>query len=263
MRDQLVAELREGAPDEQKVKQLETRFTALNRMICGEQYAEARTDLLEVQVAWEKVKHEINTALSAETLEERRAKLVGLPARREALSKSAKDLRVRIGDPLISVEAPADAEQVIGLLPSGEVKRLAFNADNKRWEARFDIPGYAVDGEYVITVIIVFRDGTRIVLTMRYHVDLTPPTGVGQAWVVTVPERKLRLEVDASEDTARVAALLPWDERIELTPSTQPYRHFGLVRIPPAYQAGPFAVTFVLTDKAHNRTVLTVDGMAN
>jgi hypothetical protein len=187
--------------------------------------------------------------------------LAALEKRRsELLNSISHELwRARMGDPLISVEAPADAEQVVALLPPGEVKPLTFNLDKQRWEARFDIPAYAAEGEYVITVIIVLQDGTRKVLTLRYRVDLTPPTGAGQAQVVTAAEPTLRLEVDASEDTARVAALLPWGERVELKPSTQPHRFFTLVPVPPAQPGTAFAVTFMLTDQAHNRTTVQVE----
>jgi len=85
---------------------------------------------------------------------------------------------------LISVAAPADAQQVIAILPGGEIKRLAWNAITQRWEARFDIPTYATEGAYVITIIVVRKEGTRQMLTMRYHVDLTPPRGAGRVQVV-------------------------------------------------------------------------------
>ncbi|HVF85218.1 MAG TPA: VIT domain-containing protein, partial [Abditibacteriaceae bacterium] len=49
----------------------------------------------------------------------------------------------RSGDPLISVEAPDDTDQVTALLPGGVIKRLLFNAQSRKWEARFDIPTYA------------------------------------------------------------------------------------------------------------------------
>ena len=170
---------------------------------------------------------------------------------------------MRIGDPLVSVEAPADAQQVIALLPTGEIKRLTFNENTRRWEARFDIPAYTNEGEYVVTVIIVLKDGTRQVVKVHYQVDLTPPTGVGQARMVGTPGTMLRLDVESSEDTARVAALLPWGERIELPPSTQPHRFFQLITVPSEYSGTEFTVTLVLTDKAHNQTVLTIEASGN
>jgi hypothetical protein len=166
---------------------------------------------------------------------------------------------VRTGDPLLSIEAPADAQQVVALLPGGEVKRLAYDAHSGRWEARFDIPTYAAEGDFAITVIIVRKDGTRQTLVVHYHVDLTPPTGAGRARIAAGSEPTLRLELNAGADIARVKALLPWGAECSLRPSAQPHSFFGLVPIPSAWRSAPAIVTFVLTDKAHNRTVLHVD----
>jgi hypothetical protein len=253
LRDQLLSERRKEKPDAQKIKRWEERFMALYRKIGSEAYGKARTERLAVRTDLEKVDQAIETAPADST------QLAELEKRRAELLKREEELRARMGDPLISVEAPADAEQVVALLPHGEVKPLTFNPDKHRWEARFDIPAYAAEGEYVITVIIVLKDGTRKVLTLRYRVDLTPPTGAGQAQVVAAAEPTLRLEVDSSEDTARAAALLPWGERVELKPSTQPHRFFTLVPVPPAQSGATFAVTFVLTDQAHNRTTVQVE----
>src|SRR5205823_5242457 len=74
--------------------------------------------------------------------------------------RASSSLYARAGDPLINVTAPADAAQVIAILPGGEVKRLRFIERENRWQARFDIPTYAAEGDYAIQVIIVKRDGT-------------------------------------------------------------------------------------------------------
>jgi len=110
------------------------------------------------------------------------------------------------------------------------------------------------------TVVIVGKDGTRRTLTLRYHVDVTPPTGRGSVQATAGDTSSLRLELDASEDTARVSALLPWGEQVALRPSPgQPNRFFARVTVPPNRAGQAHAVTFVLTDKAHNRTMVTVD----
>ena len=146
--------------------------------------------------------------------------------------------QARAGDPLIRVVAPDDAEQVIALLPGGEIKRLLFDKDKGAWLARFDIPTYTPEGDYFVRVVMVLKDGMRKTLLLRYKVDTTPPTGSARSHVETAFARNIHLELDASEDTARIAALLPWGERIELTPSTTEANHFSAdVALSPLFSA--------------------------
>jgi hypothetical protein len=187
------------------------------------------------------------------------AAVQALRARREELARREAELRARMGDPLIQVERRG---RRAGHRPSARRRNQAplWNVDAKRWEARFDIPTYASEGTYHITVVIVGKDGTRRTLTLRYHVDVTPPTGRGSVQATAGDTSSLRLELDASEDTARVSALLPWGEQVALRPSPgQPNRFFARVTVPPNRAGQAHAVTFVLTDKAHNRTMVTVD----
>lgn len=170
----------------------------------------------------------------------------------------------RSGDPLIRVQAPADATQVIAILPGGALKRLLFDAPSGTWQARFDIPTYASEGEYAISVILVMKDGERRQLTLRYRVDMSAPQGRGEA-KLTGNADILRLELEASSDTTRVSALLPWGEQMELKPSTlHARRFFALAPIPRhmsthAADAKAWSVTYILTDGAHNRTTIIVD----
>jgi len=253
VRTQLLAEYRREKPDRLKVRRLEAQFTALNRQVYSADYARARTERLAVKVDLEKLDQALQVALPGST---ERAEL---EKKQVALQKREEELRARMGDPLLEVEAPAEAQRVVALLPTGEVKPLAFNPVRQRWEARFDIPVDAPEGAYLVTVIIVLQDGSRKVLTLRYHVDLTPPNGAGKAQRVTAAEPTLRLEMEADADTARVAALLPWGERADLKPSTRPNGFWALVPVPPAYQGRALGVTFVLTDRAHNRTKVRVE----
>ncbi len=164
----------------------------------------------------------------------------------------------RAGDPLLTVEAPADALQVIALMPGGDIKKLVYNPTSKAWEARFDIPTYTAEGDYAVTVIVVHKDATRSRLTLHYQVDLTAPTGHGQAR--TVGGQTLRLTLTTGDSTSRVTALLPWGTKTDLSRSdTSPDQFGAVVPLPPGYANAKTAVTYVLTDKAHNRTTITVD----
>ena len=167
----------------------------------------------------------------------------------------------RTGDPLIAVDAPFDATAVSALLPDGTVKKLLWNATNRKWEARFDIPTYFVAREYSITVIVVLKSGARTQWTLKYAVDMTAPQGRGTTQIVGGDARTLRLEMQTGSDTIRVAALLPWGEKIDLTRSTRhAHRFFALATWPQNTSAKAAAkVTYILTDRAHNRTEITVD----
>ena len=160
------------------------------------------------------------------------------------------------GDPLISVGAPADALQVVAIMPDGEVKTLIYNADSARWEARFDTPIYAPEGDYVITIIVVLKDGTRKQLSLHYRIDSTPPNGTGTGAIV---DNSLFLELDADPDTARVAALLPWGNLVRMRKTADVGRFSAIVPVPAEFAAETLAVTFILTDSAHNRTAITLD----
>ncbi|MCE5197990.1 MAG: VIT domain-containing protein [Armatimonadota bacterium] len=164
------------------------------------------------------------------------------------------EMYARWGDPLISVDAPANALRVIAIMPDGEIKTLERNADTRKWEARFDIPSYAAEGQYSITVIVVLNNGTRKEMRLSYNVDVTPPTGIATAIVTD----KIRLEI-AGSDTARATALLPWGERVEMRSSIKPGKFYAVATIPNDYRGAAFAVSYVLTDSAHNRTTITVE----
>ncbi|HVF10958.1 MAG TPA: VIT domain-containing protein [Abditibacteriaceae bacterium] len=271
VRRQLLDEARKHKPDAAKISRLKARVVELQRRHPYLFRADVRPDMIEdtalargerliVRAELDKAERE----LLIERAQTAPARLAQLEAQHARLVQKQDELRARMGDPLISIEAPADAAQVIALLPSGEIKRLILNTDSKKWEARFDIPTYAREGQYSITVVIVLQDGMRQTLTIRYHVDVTPPHGNGQAEIVVGNGMEstpvLRLELDASDDTTRVFALLPWQEKVELKPSTvHAHRFFALTLVPPSHQGKAAVVTFLLTDKAHNRTSVTVD----
>ncbi len=167
-------------------------------------------------------------------------------------------LASRAGDPLITIDAPADARRVVALMPGGEIKPLVFNPSTGRWEVRFDIPGYAAQGDYAITALFVLADGTRHSLTLHYKVDTTAPHVLGRT--AQSDRSQVHLTLEADPDTARVSALLPWGERVEMAPSAENPRLFaGHAALPAAFAHCDAPVTYVVTDRAHNRTQITVD----
>ena len=162
---------------------------------------------------------------------------------------------LRPGDPLISVSAPADCQKVVAILPSGELLPLVYDPLKKAWEARFDVPTYAQEGDYKVKIIIVAADGTRHLLTMTFHVDVTAPDGKGG---VHFGADTVKLSLQTDEQTDRVSAFVPWGARVELRRDSEGV--FGATAPVPAEWRGQAAVVrFVLTDKAHNRTEIAVD----
>lgn len=251
VRADLLRERAKKNPGQARISALDKEFIAINTRLKNRSYALARSERLRLNGDLDKIDGQTIAANRAGDA----ARQAELEKQQTKLADRIEELRVRMGDPLIAVEAPADARQVVAVMPDGTVMPLKYDAKRGRWEARFNVPAYAREGDYVITVIVTLKDGTQEVLKMRYTVDLTPPAGTAQARMVS-DQRKLRLEVDADADTARVVALTPWGGRIEVQPSSAPHRFFALVPVPEG-SAGAGSVTFILTDGAHNRTVIT------
>jgi len=191
--------------------------------------------------------------------------IVGYPSTRSAAAPTTR-YRVatggtfsgRAGDPLITIDAPADARGVVALLPGGEIKTLRFNRENRKWEARFDIPTYASEGDYVVSVIVALKNGARRIVKLSYRVDLTSPKGSGTVQLADGKSATVELRIEGDDDTARVTALLPWGERIIMN-SAGGTRFAARAGVPAAWQGKAFAATFVLTDRAHNLTRVTLD----
>ena len=264
-RDRLDSEIEREKPNEPRLKRLREDHGRLVReaKAGGDEDKEAVTydegidEVIDLRLQSSKLASEIAAAKTSGEA----AKAGDLEKRKEQIdadfNKRWHKLNTRWGgDPLISVEAPADALQVVALMPDGEVKTLVYNAESARWEARFDTPIYAPEGDYVITIIVVLKDGTRKQLTLRYRIDTTPPKGAGTSVML---DNKLRLEIDADEDTARVAALLPWGELVRMRKSAEPGRFSVTVPVPDEFAGKSVAVTFILTDSAHNRTAIALD----
>ncbi len=252
IRQRLIEEFDHDQRDEAAIARLKAEWLAVwpSDGEWRQQYVRDRFERLEARGDMARLQRAIDAAEPGQA--------EALKRRYEAAEKREAELRARVGDPLLKVEAPADALSVTALMPDGTVRPLLYDAAFGRWLARFDIPTYAREGAYVVTVIVVLKDGTRSVVKITYHVDVTPPRGSGSVSLATEPGPVLRLEVEADADTARVEAVLPWGEVVALR-SSQPGRFFALAPVPDAQRGGGGPVTYVLTDRAHNRTTFSVD----
>lgn len=169
--------------------------------------------------------------------------------------QSKPENRYRPGDPLVSVAAPPNCQRVVAILPSGELLPLVYDAAKKAWQARFDVPTYAMEGAYKVQIIIVSADGARRQMTMTFHVDVTAPDGKGGA---IFGANGLDLQLQTDEHTDRVSAFTPWGERVELRRNVDGI-FVAHADVPQDWRAKAAIVRFVLTDKAHNRTEIEVD----
>jgi len=168
---------------------------------------------------------------------------------------TANDYRLRPGDPLIAVKAPANCRRVVALMPDGTLLPLEWNARTSSFEARFDVPAFAPEGDYAVKIILIGEDGTRRILTMRFAVDLKSPHGEG---VVACNGKTWHLALRADALTDRVSAFTPWNARVELKRGEGDLFCADTLA-PDEWQNKQGATRFVVTDGAHNRTEVVVD----
>jgi len=253
--------IRNSMGDHKRIDQLRAKMRDLNSHYQGPEYAQEYDEYFEWTLEYDVIVRKYQNAYNSNSIDTNELRKQ-LEKHNKSRKPSWEKFRYRGGDPLISIEAPVDAQQVIALMPDGEVKPLLYNTSSGKWEAQFDIPAYAKESTYTVQVIIVLKDGTRKVVKITYSVDITPPNGIASAKMVNTDGSILRLELEADPDTARVAVILPWQKRVEMKPSDTPNKFFTTVPVPKDYADNSFAVTFILTDNAHNRTSVTVDTSA-
>ena len=189
-------------------------------------------------------------------------KATGLPATpatpslRYGLSSNGARFAARPGDPLIRIFAPQNARRVLAILPDGQILPLSWNIQTKAWEARFDVPGYVADGAYRVAILIENSDNKRSRFELVYQVDTQSPSG--EAGIRKVGGRA-QLQLAAGADVSRVTAILPWNQRVELQRGNLASAWAGAVAVPADWRNRAAQVRFVLTDAAHNRTIIEVD----
>src|SRR5262249_54778785 len=135
--EQLVQAILNGRAHNRQARQLRSRFNALCRRN-GEEPSEILQGYLSGKLA------DLGDTLSRMTEQHQEKSREGrrLHTQTMRLARALKintdelntyiahfqSTNVRVGDPLLSIEAPADAQQVVALLPGGEIKRLAYDA---------------------------------------------------------------------------------------------------------------------------------------
>lgn len=160
------------------------------------------------------------TASTAQAMKDMRARKKAIMAQRSdavALSRS----EMPPGDPVLTVDAPADAIRVTAFFPFGLEKDLAYDPEVKRWRVRFLVPNEVADGKYIVPVMVITRDGQVQFLNGSYIIDSSEPefepevhchAGVMELLVVTQqpmrevwaalvnePSRRIRLQLEPND----------------------------------------------------------------
>lgn len=164
--------------------------------------------------------------------------------------------RVQGGDPYIDVNAPEDTVRVVALFPDGRIMNLERDPKTDHFRGQFDIPCLTPEGDYVVTLIIVSEDGRRRHVRLVYHVDRSAPDGQADKLSVS-PGSPVTVALQTEPDVARVEVLTPWNQRKSLTLRGDSWS--GAIEIPDDAIPGSYLVRFVITDGAHNQTIVTTD----
>lgn len=218
-----------GTPSE--ISAARERFRQATHRTNMKTYADDRVERIEVEVQLERLSQRQPTA-------EEKALIAQLEKRRD-------ELRARMGDPMIRVQAPPDA-RVIAKFPDGSTKALRWNDAKQIWEANFDIPPNAPEGVYRVLVTILNPLGIARFETFEYAVDLTAPRVHAFAYF---RNGRLQIEIESDEDAARAEVFVTDVDRHTLTP-------LGHGRFATTITAAdvPDKVAVVVFDKAHNRS---------
>jgi Ca-activated chloride channel family protein len=157
---------------------------------------------------------------TAQAMNDMRARKQAIMAKRsDAVVLSRSEMPP--GDPVLTVDAPADALRVTAFFPFGLEKELAYHPETKRWRVRFLVPKEVADGQYTVPIMVITRDGQLQFLTGSYTIDSSEPefepevhcsTGMMQisvmtqqpmreVWVALVddPSRRVRFNLAAND----------------------------------------------------------------
>jgi Ca-activated chloride channel family protein len=159
------------------------------------------------------------------------------------------------GDPVLTVDAPADAFRVTAYFPFGLTKRLAYDPIRRHWSARFLVPRDVADGLYEVRVHILYPSGLSEWRTVEYFIDSAAPEFEAEIPAMARPGALLPIEVDPFEAVAEVQAYVLGVKgtrtQLRLDPETGAY--VGALSLPDRFPEGPLTVRVVVRDLARNR----------
>lgn len=169
-------------------------------------------------------------------------------AQMKELESQVKDLRARMGDPLLVVVAPRTAS-VAALLPDGRLVKLTWNDQSQRWEYRFDLPPGTKEGKIRIPVWVTHVEGGQELRDVVIHVDQTAPE-LTVSWTKTATGWDLSVITDIG--VARVNLALSDGRRLVLERGASDGKQVEWSISISGEVVGEAVV--IATDGAHNRT---------
>jgi Ca-activated chloride channel family protein len=187
------------------------------------------------------------TDTTSEMMRDLRAKKQAIIAKRaDAVALSRSDMPP--GDPVLTVDAPADALRVTAYFPFGE-RELTYDPETRRWRVRFLVPVETHDGAYEIPVLVIHRDGHVEFLTGKYTIDSREPEFEP---MIQCRKGVMEIVVATHEPLREVRAALVMDpsQRVQLHLEGQDpslTRYVGKLKVPAGAR-----VRIVVADRARN-----------
>jgi len=208
-------------------------------------------------------------------------KYTSLVAHADPRVASLSPARIKPGDPVLKIPAPASAIAVTAMLPFGEVKDLVWDAQETVWTTRFLVPRTVQDGVYWIHILVTEQDGDTDWYRISYTVDTKAPVlrvelptrqlSIGQALVMRArpivgflemgSEMIAALGRDAAQrakafvDIKSVVARIP-DSGSETTLTSDPDAEsgwHGSIVLPDGLEPGSHRLEITATDVAGNK----------
>ncbi len=167
---------------------------------------------------------------------------------------------IKPGDPLLSVQAPADTTAVTVIFPFGETVNTTYNSNSKLWECRFLVPKGFKDGVYAATIIVVSSGGEQVITTQSFIIDSEPPTVEAKLKSAGIkPGEQTEIWADASSDTIILTATMPWREEIDLRWDPSILHSRGYFTVPRGWAPGKYKIRITATDRAFNMSGTEVE----
>ncbi len=229
LRDQFVESARDRGPNDPETARIRKLLERDSPSFEGRRYREYRADVLLARLELD--------SLSWRTLTPEEQ------AKSAEVEKRERDLSARMGDPLLQVEAGADAA-VTAKLPDGQIVRLTWNASAQLWQHRFDLPPGTPEGEVNIPIWIRHGDGRMETREFRVQADQSAPKLKAQI-------QDGLLTVETSAEVARVNVSFASGQRLTVPLVQQASGQKRWQVKVPSDAKGDCIV--IATDRAHNR----------